>query len=85
MDLFFVAQGPSSTGLKAMMLPKPYFPLTILFSHFFLIKDKDILEKAHKNIILYKMVYFLLILLLLSMLIHLSCKKIKKSLTESLY
>jgi hypothetical protein len=61
MDLFFVAQGPSSMGLKAMMLPEPYFPLTILFSHSFLIKDKDILEKAPKNIVLYKDSLFLYI------------------------
>jgi hypothetical protein len=63
-------------GLKAMMLPEPYSPLIILFSHSFLIKDKDILEKAPKNIVLYKMVYFS-ISLPLSMLIHLSCNKTK--------
>jgi hypothetical protein len=46
-------------GLKAMMLPEPYSPLTILFSHSFLIKHKDILEKALKNILLYKNGLFL--------------------------
>jgi hypothetical protein len=64
-------------GLKAMMLPEPYSPLIVLFFSLLSYKDKDILEKAPKNIVLYKMVYFLLILLFLSMLIHLSCNQTK--------
>jgi hypothetical protein len=40
-DLFFVMQGPSCMGLKAMMLPEPYFPLIILFSPYSIIKTKN--------------------------------------------
>jgi hypothetical protein len=46
-DLFFVVQGPSYMGLKAMMLPEPYFPLIILFSHSFLIKTKTYYGAIH--------------------------------------
>jgi hypothetical protein len=65
-------------GPKAMMLPEPYFPLIILFSHYSIMKTKNQpLEQAPKNIVLYKTVYFSLFLLVLSLLMHLSCNKPK--------
>jgi hypothetical protein len=64
--LFFM-RGPSYTGLEAMMIPEPHFPLIIYFFLLLYYKDKEILQK---DILIQNGLF-------LSMLIHLSCNKWK--------